>query len=316
MRVIDAHMHVDLAGYDTRSIINAMDRKGISTSWLLTWEELHPAIPALHMDLLPEPILEACSQFPDRFVPFYAPDPAAPRLEQQFESFHARGIRGCGELKVSRKWEDPVIEHYLQLVQKQGLALIFHMENPRKQYIQEREGFLQWVLERLLNDKYNGVSRYYITRFAEQTGILKKKIRRNQVDFPGILYDFASLEERIQQFPAIRFIGHGPDFWNHISNFQHPKYIHQRGSIKEFGVIDRLLEAYENLYCDISGTSGYNAMKRDPRQSRNFLQKHASKILFGTDNTTYPLRELLDSMKLGNAQMEMILHKNAEKVLD
>lgn len=182
-------------------------------------------------------------------------------------------------------------------------------------YLQEKEGFFQWILERLMNDKFNGVSRYYLQKFAERTGILKGKIRRNLVPFPGILYDFAALEQRITQYPGIRFVGHGPDFWNHIGSSRHPRYIHQKGPIGEFGIIDRLLERYENLFCDISGTSGYNALKRDPEKSRVFLQKHVSKILYGTDNTRLPLLELLQSMKLEKRQMELILQENALKVL-
>ena len=316
MRIIDAHMHVGLARYDADTIIRSMDQKGVDQSWLLTWEEINPPIPALHMDLHRHSVLEACTKYPDRFVPFYAPDPATDNLKEQFDQFNTLGIKGCGELKVSNKWEDPVVESYLEIVQKHGLAIIFHMENPRMQYIRNKEGFFQWILERLMNDKYNGVSRYYITQFAEKTGILKRKIKRNQVYFPGILYDFASLENRIRQFPGIRFIGHGPDFWNNISSLQRPKHIHQKGSIKAFGIIDRLLEEYDNLYCDISGTSGFNALNRDHQQSRLFLQKHVSKILYGTDNTSFPMLELLKTMKLEREQLEMILHKNALKVLE
>ena len=183
-------------------------------------------------------------------------------------------------------------------------------------YVQEKEGLYEWLLERLMNDKYNGVSRHYISRFANYTGILKRKIKKNQIPFPGILFDFSGLEVRVKQFPGIRFVGHGPDFWNNISSYQDPKYIHQKGSIAKFGIIDRLLEEYDNLYCDISGTSGFNALNRDHSQSKIFLQKHAQKVLYGTDNTTYPLLELLQSMTLGEEQMEMILYKNARKVLE
>ena len=315
MRIIDAHMHVGLSGDNVDSIIDSMDRKGIDQSWLLTWEEMNPPVPGLHIDLHKDPVLEASTKYPDRFIPFYAPDPATKNLNEQFERYHALGIRGCGELKVSRNWEDPLIGSYLEMVQNHGLALVFHMEKPRMQYIQEKEGFFNWLLERLMNDKYNGVSRYYISQFAARTGILKRKIERNQVQFPGILYDFISLEKRIRQFPGIRFIGHGPDFWNAISTFQHEKYIHQKGSIKAFGIIDRLLEEYDNFYCDNSGTSGYNAMNRDHAQSKIFLQKHAHKILYGTDNTKFPLLELLQSLNPGKDQLDMILHKNALKVL-
>ena len=308
-------MHVDLARYDADTIIRSMDQKGVDQSWLLTWKELHPPVAELHMDLPAEPILEACDRYPQRLIPFYAPDPATENLKDHFNTYLRRGFKGCGELKVSRKWDDPLTGTYLELVQQLHMALVFHMEVPSLYYIQEKEGYVQWIFERLMNDKYNGVSRYYLTMFAERTGILKKKISRNQVRFPGILFDFEALEQRIKEFPGIRFIGHGPDFWNGIGAVRHPKYIHQKGRIAEFGIIDGLLERYDNFYCDISGTSGYNALNRDKDQSRIFLQKHAHKVLFGTDNTRFPLMQLLESMKLGREQLENILHRNASRVL-
>ncbi len=316
MKITDAHMHIGLAGYEQDDIIRSMDRKGIEMSWLLTWQEHNPPIPELHMDLPPEHVVEASLKYPERFVPLYAPDPNSEDLEEVFKNYINLGIKGCAELKVSLKWEDPLIGSYLDIVQRYGLALIFHMENPRLHYIQEKEGFFQWLLERLMNDKYNGISRYYISRFAEKTGIFERKINRNQVTFPGILFGFSSLEKRLRQFTGIRFIGHGPYFWNHISSSQHPKYIHQKGSYETFGIIDRLLDEYDNFYCDISGTSGFNALNRDLPNAKIFLQKHVGKILYGTDNTSFPLLELLQSLNLGRETLEMILYKNALKVLE
>lgn len=315
MRIIDTHMHLGLAGFDAKSILSSMENKGIDQSWLLTWQEADPPVPQLHIDLPPEPILEAFKNYPDRFVPFYAPDPASENLEARFGQFTEQGFRGCGELKVSRKWEDPLIGSYLNLVEDHRLPLIFHMEAPYPYYVQEKESKAEWVFERLMNDKYNGLSRHYLSRFAESTGVFRQKIRRNRIPFPGILYDFSHLQKRIREFPGIRFIAHGPDFWNHIGMQLRPRYIHQKGPIGEFGIIDSLLEQHDNLFCDLSGTSGFNAMNRDRDQSRRFLQKHAHKVLFGTDNTRFPLLPLLESMKLGQEQLQNILHKNALKVL-
>ncbi len=316
MRTIDAHMHVGLGGFDAEGIIRYMDKEGIDQSWLLTWEELSPPVRQLHMDLLPEPLLEVTRNHPDRFVPFYAPDPAHRKLEQRFEHYRKLGIKGCGELKVSRKWEDPALEDYLSLVEKFRMPLVFHMEHPFLYYVPEGEGFFEWVLERLMNDKFNGVSRYYLGKLAETTGFLKKKITGNRVHFPGILYDFDALERRIRQFPGIRFIGHGPEFWNNIGTDRHLKYIHQRGTIAQFGIIDRLLEEYDNFFCDISGHSGFNALKRDTDKAKQFLLKHASRILYGTDNTGLPLMQLLRSMKLGKETMDLLLWRNAQRVLE
>lgn len=316
MRMIDSHMHLGLADYDLPAILKYMDKKGIDVCWLLTWEEIDPPLKELHLGLPPEPALDAYNRYPDRFIPFYAPDPSKPDPGRVIGHYREQGIRGCGELKVSLRWEDMLIEKYLEIIQEHNFPLVFHMEKPRYHYIQPEEGFFQWLLERLLNDKFNGISSYYLNRLAERTGILKKRIEKNRAYFPGILFDFAYLEKRVSQFPKIRFIGHGPDFWNHISASQHPRYIHQKGAIKKFGIIDRLLASYPNFYCDISGVSGFNALNRDHRMARIFLQRHADKILFGTDNTGLPLPELLNSMKLGKEKMDRILSGNAIRMLE
>ena len=39
-------------------------------------------------------------------------------IKDQFNQFLRKGIKGCGELKVSRKWDDPLIGNYLELVQE------------------------------------------------------------------------------------------------------------------------------------------------------------------------------------------------------
>jgi len=315
MKIIDSHMHLGLGRYNAGRIIREMDQKGIAQTWLLTWEELDPPVPEVHIDLPPDPLLELMHAYPERFVVFYAPDPKRKDLEARFRKYLDLGVRGCAELKVSMSWSDPRLDSYLDLVTGFRLPLIFHMEEPYSYYRQEREGKLEWVLERLMNDKFNGLSRYYLESFARRTGILKKKIERNRIPFPGILFDFQELEKRVAAYPQITFIGHGPGFWNGISHHHHKRWIHQKGPIGDFGPIDPLLEEYDNFYCDLSGLSAYNALRRDPDRSQVFLQKHAGKILYGSDNTGLPLLDLLQSMKPGSGELAAILSGNARKIL-
>lgn len=106
MRLIDSHMHVDLAGFDVKMIIGAMDRNGVEISWLLTWEELNPPVRSLHMDLLPEPVIEAFNSYPDRFIPLYAPDPFK-EDQKQPDSVSGYPVRFC----LPRK-KDPAISRH------------------------------------------------------------------------------------------------------------------------------------------------------------------------------------------------------------
>ncbi|HDR68737.1 MAG TPA: hypothetical protein ENN61_06755 [Bacteroidaceae bacterium] len=315
MRLIDAHMHVNLNGIDKAGLIKYLDNMGIEKCWLLSWEELNPAINYTYFHLSLEDILDAYDTCPGRIVPFYAPDPSDNAFEKKLTDAIEKGVKGCGELKVSYKWEHPKIESFLELVEKLNIPLIFHMEKPRIHYVPDNSGLVDRVFERLLNDKFNGVSRYYLNRFIDFTGILRKKVKSNQVYFPGYLFDFESLEKRVVQFKGINFIGHGPDFWNAISDASNPKFIHQTGKIEKFGIIDRLLESYDNFYCDISGFSGYNALSRDKKASKIFLEKHSHKVLFGTDNSGSDLLTLLNSLRLNTIITEQILYLNAEKLV-
>ena len=43
------------------------------------------------------------------------------------------------------------------------------------------------------------------------------------------------------------------------------------------------MRKYENLYCDLSATSGSNAMMRDPEYAASFIEEFADRILYGCD---------------------------------
>ena len=46
---------------------------------------------------------------------------------------------------------------------------------------------------------------------------------------------------------------------------------------------DRLLTDYPNMYGDLSAGSGLNALNRDENFSRDFLERHQDKLLYGSD---------------------------------
>jgi predicted TIM-barrel fold metal-dependent hydrolase len=43
------------------------------------------------------------------------------------------------------------------------------------------------------------------------------------------------------------------------------------------------MEAYPNLYCDLSAGSGAGALKRDPRFAAEFLVRRQGRLMFGSD---------------------------------
>lgn len=312
----DAHLHVELAGLDADQLIRYMDQRQIDQCWLLTWEEQDAPIRQLYQNLPPEEVFEAYEKHPDRIIPFYAPDPSTRNLEKTVARHMEKGMKGCGELKVTRRWEDRQMGTYLQTMDQFDLPVLFHMERPRRHYVPRHTGFMEKVLDVLLNGALNGLAKHYLLRFSRQTSILKDHIEDHMKYFPGYLYDFAGLEKRLRQFPELNFIGHGPHFWNHISDDPPQILVHDKGSIDHFGVIDRLLSSYPNMYCDISGKSGFNALSRDREKARVFLEKHHRKILYGTDNTGLDYDALIDSFHLPEEKLRNIYYLNAGRLVN
>lgn len=314
MKKIDAHFHLNLNGYNLDAILKYLDNKQIEKCWLLSWEELAPPIPHLYKHLSADNLLDAYEKYPDRIVPFYAPDPKTLNLKSKLKAYIARGIKGCGELKVTHNWDEPIIENYLQIINELQIPLIFHMEAPRQHYVPKKRNQSGKFADMLFNGAFNGVSKYYINQVAEKTGLLTQHIKKHSRYFPGYMYDFVHLEKRLQQFPDLKFIGHGPHFWNNIADEMSAKYFHQKGDINNFGIIDKLLATYDNFFCDISGTSGYNALSRNKAKSKNFLDKHYQKILFGTDNTKFNLEGLVYSLNLPEEKLQRIFYTNAHEI--
>lgn len=316
MKKIDSHFHVNFQGFSADKIIKYMDENRIEKCWLLTWEEREPAIPALYQHLSLADVLDAYEKYPDRIVPFYAPDPGSENLKDILTKNIKKGIKGCGELKVSYKWEDSRMIEYMEIISELKLPLLFHMEAPRQHYVKLKNSASEKLLEQLLNGALNGITKYYLTNLSKIIPPAAKRISKGLNYFPGYLYDFANLEKMVRKYPNTHFIGHGPHFWNNIAKQPSEKYVHQKGKIRAWGVIDDLLENYDNFYCDISGKSGFNALTRDKQKSKIFLEKHHSKIIFGTDNMHYAFDDMLASLKLPKEKLENIYFKNAEKIVE
>ena len=79
------------------------------------------------------------------------------------------------------------------------------------------------------------------------------------------------------------FIGHGDLFWAHISADVPTDRGYPAGPIKAGGLTDKWLSDFPNLYADMSANSGNNALSRDTGFSRKFVDRHKSKLIFGSD---------------------------------
>ncbi len=138
-------------------------------------------------------------------------------------------------------------------------------------------------------------------------------------DEPGL----PGLERMLREFPETTFVGHAIRFWAEISADATPEQFHMGvyadGAVVPGGATDRLLTEYSNLYGDLSGGSGFNALTRDPDFGLDFLERHQDKLLFGTDILTPGQRpgivELVRTCAIGEAAREKICHGNARRLL-
>lgn len=93
------------------------------------------------------------------------------------------------------------------------------------------------------------------------------------------------LETVLKMFPKLKFFGHSQRFWEEISNYEYrdPDYNFNKGKVIPGGAVVRLMRKYPNLYGDLSATSGYNAMTRDPEFTYGFMEEFADRLFYGTD---------------------------------
>ena len=141
------------------------------------------------------------------------------------------------------------------------------------------------------------------------------------VDEPGL----PRMERMLKKHPTLKVIGHSQAFWANLSADTDSERMkgYPEGKIGEPGAVVRLMEKYENLYCDLSAGSGYNAMARDPEFAFRFMETFADRIFFGLDICTLQdhckLPGWLDEQYLaGNIREETyykICRGNAERVL-
>lgn len=137
-------------------------------------------------------------------------------------------------------------------------------------------------------------------------------------------YGVESLAEVLEKLPSLKLIVHGPGWWKHISDDPGVE-AYPSGPVRGEGLVQRLLRSFDDLYVDISATSGLNALSRDLEHARRFLEEFQDKVLYGTD---FPCLSssgqfgidrshinLLLNLGLGTRVLRKILRENAERVL-
>jgi predicted TIM-barrel fold metal-dependent hydrolase len=87
----------------------------------------------------------------------------------------------------------------------------------------------------------------------------------------------------LEKHPKTAFIGHAQTWWGNIDRRHEQKIMYPKGPVTAGGLTDRLLTDYPNMYGDLSAGSGLNALTRDEAHAREFLARHQTQLLYGSD---------------------------------
>ncbi|MEM4461990.1 MAG: hypothetical protein QW695_03875 [Candidatus Bathyarchaeia archaeon] len=108
-------------------------------------------------------------------------------------------------------------------------------------------GFGEYKVKLLINHKYS--LRLY--KLCEEYGIPILLHIDNQHNY-GIESVFIDI---VSKYSVTVFMMHGPGWWRHISSKPGCE-AYPRGMVKPGGLIERIIDKFDNVYADISTTSG------------------------------------------------------------
>jgi predicted TIM-barrel fold metal-dependent hydrolase len=103
--------------------------------------------------------------------------------------------------------------------------------------------------------------------------------------FESYNYGYDRFYKMLEKHPRTTFVGHAQTVWAHIDKnyVDNARNLYPRGKVAPGGWTDRYLSDYPNFFADLSAGSGNNALTRDPDFTRDFLQRHQDKLIFGSD---------------------------------
>lgn len=94
---------------------------------------------------------------------------------------------------------------------------------------------------------------------------------------------FEKFPRILEKFPKVNFIGHAQTFWANIDAKADQAVLYPKGPVTAGGLTDKYLTDFPNLFADMSAGSGLNALMRDEPHARDFIARHAEKLMFGSD---------------------------------
>jgi uncharacterized protein len=282
MKIIDMHTHIGKSFYG---------RKPLTTTMIIETMDKNGIDQSIVLPIenpeetywyhTTDQVIRKCKRYPERLIPFCCVDPR----------------RGCNnaDSKLGN-----IIEEYVKKGCK-GFGEILASLN---------------FNEPRMKNLYRFCGKFNLPVVFHLGGVPGKS-KIGLADEIGLPY----MEETLEEFPEVNFIGHGQGFWAEISAevTAEERNSYPKGKIKKEGKAAYLLKNYPNLYGDLSAGSGYNALTRDKEYGLEFLKKLHKKLLFATDYL-FPGQELniVKFMKEVNIPAEYkksIMSGNAQKLL-
>jgi len=253
--VIDMHAHTYVRSEaEMDQWVKTMDEKGIEKTVILS------PIHGREFDS----VFDAYAKYPDRFevwcgidfTDFEGPDFPGTAIAE-LERCYKKGARGVGELGDKGKG----------FFFSKPAALGLHADDPRMGPIWDKCAELgmpvnihvaepKWMYEKM-DSTNDGLMNAYKWRLDNQPGI---------VDHQGMM---DILEGAVKNHPKTTFIA------CHVANCGY-----------DLSIIARLLDAYPNLYLDISAR--YAEICATPRATARFMVKYQDRLVYGTDMGTSP----------------------------
>lgn len=291
--IIDAHNHADWHGHNFERFIANMDQFGIDKTWILSWEAPVGDFAPSSIYAFPLPMSQTSElgiansgpvpfalglaykeKAPDRFVLGYAPDPRRPDAVQRMKA---------------------AVEIYgVQVCGEIKLRMMY--DNPDAIRLYRYCGSMGIPVTLHFDYEFNTGSEFPRPNWWYGGGI-------------------DVLERMLKLCPETNFLGHAPGFWCHISDDDLGlKAAYPKGPVIPGGRIEKLLEKYPNLYCDCSAGSCHTALSRDLEYTRKLVTTYPDRFLYARDYFDNVHQRLWNSLNLPADVLEMVYHKNAERL--
>jgi predicted TIM-barrel fold metal-dependent hydrolase len=283
VQIVDAHNHVKWYGYTAERMVENMDRHGIDVTWALTWEapprEFSPSSLATlwpGRNCIPlADALAAAAKYPDRFVPFYAPDPREPHALKRLQgAVQHCGVRGMGELKCQVMLDNPYVLEMFHYCGEKGLPVVFHVDVPLPRHDASKDPGYWYCCD------WENLARALET--CPKTMLIGHG--------PGFWREMSGdADASADAYP--------------------------RGPVVAGGRLWKYMDTYPNLHCDLSAGSAVNALSRTPAAGREFLLEYQDRCLFGRDAFDDRMHEFIRSCELPQEAQDAIMGGNAMRLV-